>query len=129
MIHINAGTFRVDMSLCGNIVTGGRGGGGGYKGGETKNKVPAYDAVSLALNTTLQYADRLSDSSAMPPLQAGPLASHTPTNLRFWVSLCGDTEYHRSTSAAVDNCMESKQLSGSPAKKIERKQTHMMNTT
>ena len=71
MIHINSGTFRVDMSLYGNIVTGGGGGGGeggrraggwgggGYKGGKTKNKVPAYDAVSLALNTTLQYADRL----------------------------------------------------------------------
>ena len=65
---------------------GAEGGGlgeGGYKGGKTKNKVPAYEAVSLALNTTLQYADRLSDSSAMPPLQAGPLASHAPTNLRF----------------------------------------------
>ena len=95
MIHINAGTFRVDMSLYGNSVTGGGGGWrgrgaeggglgeGGYKGGKTKNKVPAYEAVSLALNTTLQFADRLSDSSAMPPLQAGPLASHAPTNLRF----------------------------------------------
>ena len=85
MISISAGTFRVDTSLYGDIVTGGRGGCGGgvYKGEETKSKVPAYDAVSLALNTTLLYADRLSDSSAMLPLQAGPLASHTQTNLRF----------------------------------------------
>ena len=86
MISISAGTFRVDMSLYGDIVTVGRGGlegEGGYKGEETKSKVPAYDAVSLALNTTLLYADRLSDSSAMLPLHVGPLASHTQTNLRF----------------------------------------------
>ena len=98
MISISAGTFRVDMSLDGDIMTGGRGrGGGGYKGGETKSKVPAYDAVSLALNTTVQYADRLSDPSAMLPLHVGPLASHTQTNLRFSFSFCGDTEYYPST--------------------------------
>ena len=99
MISISAGTFRVDMSLYGDIVTGGRGGlgGGGYQGEETKSKVPAYDAVSLALNTTVQYADRLSDSSAMLPLHVGPLASHTQTNLRFSFSFCGDTEYYPST--------------------------------
>ena len=38
MIHINAGTFRVDMSLYGNSVTGvgeveGKGGGGRGAGG------------------------------------------------------------------------------------------------